>query len=444
VSGPGHAERSRQWLEEQLVLLGNLRNANPRDPSFKLWRQNTLTVLQRIWPGEQARSERFRRITFSPASARPDYRTTRDWYTRGCGEATELLHAMLTEIEAVGVPEPGSVAAEPPPPAIAREDDFPVLELPSSEATARAADVGDDLVLLDADGTAAAMAPGAGHPDEHDPAAPAPPKLRPSSRPPVAKPRAPEQAPPALPPRNAQSRPAPAASPESLPTMSAPPAPVKPSASAPVAPSQAAAPRAADRRAGSSDRRASSRRGAKPRRVATPPRLKDMLGLRDVGHSDADAVAAPPPAATPAPAPAPAEPIAAPAPPAAPAEPIAQAHAAAPAAGEDLARVTRNFMLNSPVLGLQGRPVQRTSDATQFLDPDAVALSTLASDVARYVSDEAAREPLRAALLELALQIEAKAPEWAALRSLVAAAMAHPELARRLMPLVLPWLGRAA
>jgi hypothetical protein len=174
--------------------------------------------------------------------------------------------------------------------------------------------------------------------------------------------------------------------------------------------------------------------------VATPPRLKDMLGLRDVGHAEAGETVAPPPAtqaATPAPA-------AAPAPPAAPARPVAQSPSEAPAAGEDLERATENFMLNSPVLGLQGRPVQRTSDATQFLDPDAVALATLASDVGRYVSDEAAREPLRAALLALALQIEAKVPEWAALRGLVAAAMAHPELARRLMPLVLPWLNRAA
>ncbi len=141
MNAPGHAERGRQWLEEQLGLLGNLRNANPRDPSFKLWRQNTLTVLQRIWPGEQARSERFRRITFSPASTRADFNTTREWYTRGCAEATELLHAMLTEVAAVGVPEPGGAAAGPPMLASSREDDFPVLELPSADASAKAAGV---------------------------------------------------------------------------------------------------------------------------------------------------------------------------------------------------------------------------------------------------------------------------------------------------------------
>ena len=101
-------------------------------------------------------------------------------------------------------------------------------------------------------------------------------------------------------------------------------------------------------------------------------------------------------------------------------------------------------MRNSPVLGLQGRPVQRTADSTQFLEPDAVALVSLAIEVGRHVNDEAAREPLRVALYELAAQVEAHAPEWSSLRKVVATAMEHPELARRLLPVVLPWLGRAA
>jgi len=101
-------------------------------------------------------------------------------------------------------------------------------------------------------------------------------------------------------------------------------------------------------------------------------------------------------------------------------------------------------MRNSPVLGLQGRPVQRASDATSFNDPDAVAVATLASELSRHVHDSAAREPLRVSLLRLAQQLEKRAPEWPTLREVVASAMAHPELARRLMPIVLPWLTRAA
>ena len=101
-------------------------------------------------------------------------------------------------------------------------------------------------------------------------------------------------------------------------------------------------------------------------------------------------------------------------------------------------------MRNSPVLGLQGRPVQRAGDSTQFLEPDAVALVSLAIEVSRHVNDESAREPLRIALVELAAQVEAHAPEWSSLRKVVTTSMEHPELARRLLPIVLPWLGRAA
>jgi hypothetical protein len=172
---------------------------------------------------------------------------------------------------------------------------------------------------------------------------------------------------------------------------------------------------------------------------------------------EAPVAAAPPPApvveapvaAAPPPAPVVEAPVvAAPPPPAAVVVPEMPAPPAPPAEAaehrEDFAQATADFMRNSPVLGLQGRPVQRVSDATQFLDPDAVALATLAADVGRFVPDDAAREALRTAMVEFAMQVEARSPEWSALRDLVASAMAYPELARRLMPIVLPWLGRAA
>ena len=49
--------------------------------------QAALTTMQRIWPGDQERSERFRRIPFSPVDPRADARTVREWYSRGCQEA---------------------------------------------------------------------------------------------------------------------------------------------------------------------------------------------------------------------------------------------------------------------------------------------------------------------------------------------------------------------
>ena len=44
-------------LDLQLKELVGIRNATARDPSLKNWRQATLTVMERIWPGDQDRCE---------------------------------------------------------------------------------------------------------------------------------------------------------------------------------------------------------------------------------------------------------------------------------------------------------------------------------------------------------------------------------------------------
>src|ERR1044072_9770327 len=91
MSSNDSAARAVEWLEVQLRELAGIRNATARDPSFKNWRQATLTVMQRIWPGDQACSERFRRIPFSPADPRADARAVREWYSRGCQEAGRVV-----------------------------------------------------------------------------------------------------------------------------------------------------------------------------------------------------------------------------------------------------------------------------------------------------------------------------------------------------------------
>src|SRR5438093_971289 len=82
--------RAIEWLGQQIGELSGIRNATARDPSFKNWRQNTLTVMQRIWPADQGRCERFRRIPFSPADPRssPDPR-----FTAGPAERSSPQHA---------------------------------------------------------------------------------------------------------------------------------------------------------------------------------------------------------------------------------------------------------------------------------------------------------------------------------------------------------------
>ncbi len=518
MSAPEHVLRGKRWLEEQLEQLGGLRNANPRDPSFKLWRQNTLTVLQRIWHGQQARSERFRQIPFSPHSPKADFATTREWYQRGCAEASEYLRALITEVESVGVPNPADApSAEAKP--IDDDVDFPVLDLDGSSSPSAPPAAKNDIVLLDKSGTAAALSPEDVTTPGPRPGGPAPPTLRVDVRNTGLRASARDNEGPSIP--TLPKRPELPKRPDSAPRASAPSARTDaPRKSAPNAePAARAKPEAP----------APKRNGrTKPKRApkATPPRLKDMLGLQDLDKSSGaskvmprptpppagsessparmmarpalpssgkvevklpepivtstpaapappapPAAEAPAPVVTPPPAPvAPAPPVAetpapaaspTPAPAAAaPEPPTAAASAEPPATGEvpvfdpaaqqshldpeAFARATEDFLRSSPVLGLQGKPVQRASDTTQFLDPDAVALATLASEIARHVREDAARGPLKQNLLDLAAQLEQKAPEWALLRDTVAAAMAHPELAKRLMPIVLPWLGRAA
>src|SRR5215468_77543 len=96
-------EWARRLLEDQILRLSELRNANPRDAGFKLWRQTTLTVIQRIWPGDLIRCERFRRIPFTPASTKASRPAQKQHYERGCVEAGQYLRMLITEIEANGL-----------------------------------------------------------------------------------------------------------------------------------------------------------------------------------------------------------------------------------------------------------------------------------------------------------------------------------------------------
>jgi hypothetical protein len=105
VKDPDGAQRAREWLERQMAELGQLRNASRRDPSFKNWRQQTLTVIQRVWPGETRRVDRFRRIPFSPPSGHATDREVREYYERGWGEAGVLMREFLAEINLLGLPQ---------------------------------------------------------------------------------------------------------------------------------------------------------------------------------------------------------------------------------------------------------------------------------------------------------------------------------------------------
>ncbi|HEV2106468.1 MAG TPA: hypothetical protein VGU27_12145, partial [Candidatus Eisenbacteria bacterium] len=123
-------------------------------------------------------------------------------------------------------------------------------------------------------------------------------------------------------------------------------------------------------------------------------------------------------------------------------EPAAPDEAALDA--EAFARAAEDFLTSSPVLGAKGRPVKRQSDGTTYSEPDAVAVGSLAAELAKLDVPAGRRGVARAQLLDLAGRLDEGQLDWAALRDAVHFAMEYPELARRLVPILLPWLDRAA
>ena len=102
-------------------------------------------------------------------------------------------------------------------------------------------------------------------------------------------------------------------------------------------------------------------------------------------------------------------------------------------------------MRSSPVLGATGRKVNRPDhEETGFNDPDAIAVASMMQELARLDVPAGRQAELRARLQDLARRIESGELDWAALRKAVWFAMEYPELARRLMPVLLPWIDRAA
>ena len=111
---------------------------------------------------------------------------------------------------------------------------------------------------------------------------------------------------------------------------------------------------------------------------------------------------------------------------------------------EAFARATEDFMRSSPVLGATGRRVQRGFEDPGFGDADAIAVDAMAQDLTRMAVPIERQPEVRARLMDLARRIERGDLEWSALRKAVWFAMEYPELARRLMPVLLPWIDRAA
>lgn len=529
-------ERSRQWLEAQLDELGGLRNAHPRDPGFKTWRQSTLTVLQRIWPGDATRLERFRSIRFHAPGTRNDAKTTREYYERGCAEAVHFLRGMLEDVVANGVPDAEHFEQEISTLPGTAEDDFPTLELPQGDVKSSAGGTAipeSTDIILDLGGPSAA-APIRAQADTRDADAPAPPALpasasrasrtsgagsraaraggpakaaksskrggvkqrlrdmlgldsleaeskpieaQPTDEPAAAAPPAPLEEParpapatkkrpkrtvsieslisPEFRQRMSQPQPQPPAAP--APVAEAPPPPVQfvelvapltpVAALTPPAPVTAIPPPPAPVVAVSPPPAVvESVPPPEPVVEIAPPPVVEVVPpppapvVEFVPPQPLAAVPPPPPVAVTVVSPPPISIV----PPPAPVESPAVAADDGALDPDAIERATLDFISNSPVLSLQGRPVQRMSDGTSHQNPDAVAIATLAADIGRLGVPEGRRAGARASLIDLARRLEDGSVDWPLLRDMTTYAMDYPELAKRLLPVLLPWLDRAA
>jgi len=420
-----------EQLREVISILRELSNAGPRDQSFKQWRQVTLTLLQRIWPNDQGNAARFRRIPFSPPSSRADSRTVRECYERGVCEAVAYLESLVQEIEN-GTSRLGRKLVRPAeaPLASAAEPE----RLPESQAEVIRPDV----------------------------------------------PFAPPDPPPAPLPSQAQER-------------QAPPAPARP-APPPAAPQRPAP--AARPAPGRADLPPYGSPGRPERR--SKPRLKDMLGFGDDAPAPAAQAPAFPPAHAPAPPvesalPPPIERSVPPMPPAArepeieyefPVEPLDEpvdepTGEDAPWSAPVIPFPGHKVVVGRPTTSKPPAPPEDdldegaydidddlAADAGFEVEPPPATLREMLDRAAtprRSAPPPAAREVLamasavdhlgvppqrraivRAALIDLGHQMETPPVHWAAIRQAMAFMLDYPQIARRVLPMLLPYLDEAA
>jgi hypothetical protein len=103
------------------------------------------------------------------------------------------------------------------------------------------------------------------------------------------------------------------------------------------------------------------------------------------------------------------------------------------------------FLRTSPVLKASARPVKkRDSNVPATPSPAAASLVALASEVAHLGVPEGQRAGMRATLLELARRVDERSVDWDSLRDSFQAVLDFPALARRVIPLLIPYLDAAA
>ena len=111
---------------------------------------------------------------------------------------------------------------------------------------------------------------------------------------------------------------------------------------------------------------------------------------------------------------------------------------------QDIAQLQKDWQENPRWKGVKRGYDAPTPTSSGYEDPDALAVASIVGELEALGVPTARRAELRARLLDLARRLEKGALDWGSLRKAVWFAMEHPEVARRLMPVLLPWMDRAA
>jgi hypothetical protein len=112
---------------------------------------------------------------------------------------------------------------------------------------------------------------------------------------------------------------------------------------------------------------------------------------------------------------------------------------------DDLRSVSGEFLSSSPVFSVRGAGgTARPESSKQELSPSALAIMAMAVEIEALGVPEGDRPRVREALLDLARKLDTAQLSWRQLRMTVEVVMEYPAIGRRVLPMIVPFLDRAA
>ncbi len=112
---------------------------------------------------------------------------------------------------------------------------------------------------------------------------------------------------------------------------------------------------------------------------------------------------------------------------------------------EDLRSVGADLLSSSPVFSVRGPAgASHAESQKQELSPSALAIMAMAVEIEALGVPEGDRPRVREALLDLARKLDTPQLSWRQLRMTMEVVMEYPTIARRVMPMIVPFLDRAA